>query len=259
MKKVLAALALLTSTQAIAAGPEPGRLSFSVLGGIDTPVSGDVHKGAVVDVPDLGPLNPALTGVNAQLRIGARSHERVYDMATVVGLNLTWGLSDRIELFGEVRETRASAGTVRVGDAFVPALNTALPVYGTFSRYEAWSAEVGVRWFFMDADYARPYMGARIGAAETDDISATFAVPAADILIPDAPFYEKAWRASAGLDLGVNIPFNKRISLNAETGVRWVDDLRGDDSVIGGLGLARINDTGRRISVPMTLALRWDF
>lgn len=259
MKKVLAALVLLSSTQAIAAGPEAGRLSFSVLGGIDTPVSGDVHDGAIVDIPDLGPLNPALSGVNAQLRIGSRSHEQVYDMATVVGFNLTWGLSDRVELFGEARETRASAGTVQVGEAFVPALNTALPVYGTFSRYEAWSAEVGVRWFFMEANYARPYVGARIGGTETDDIEATFAVPAADILIPDAPFYEKKWRLSGGLDVGVHIPFNERVSLNAETGVRWVDDLRGDDSVIGGLGLAGINDTGRRISVPLTLALRWDF
>ena len=84
-------------------------------------------------------------------------------------------------------------------------------------------------------------------------------VPAANILIPNAPFYEKKWALSAGLDVGVNVPLSERASFIAETGVRYVDDLEGDDSAVGPLGLSRINDTGRRISVPVTLALRWDF
>ena len=260
MKKVLLTSALLfASTHAMAAGPQAGRLSIWLMGGGDVPVDGDVHTGAVVDVPDLGPLNPALAGVDAQLRIGSRNHERVYGMASTYGVGMGWGVSDRLEVFGELRETHASAGSVQVGEAYVPALDVALPVYGRFSSYQAWSAEVGVRWFFMDPGYARPYVAARLGGTETDDIDATFEIPAADILIPDAPFYEKKWALSAGLDVGVNIPLSERASFIAETGVRYVDDLEGDDSAIGPLGLSRINDTGRRISVPVTLALRWDF
>lgn len=249
----------LACTSAHAAGPEPGRFSLTLLGGGDIPVSGDVHDGATVDVPDLGPLNPALAGVDAQLRIGSRTHERIYDMASTYGVGMSWGLSDRMEVFGELREAHASAGSVQVGEAFVPALNVALPVYGRFSSYQAWSAEVGVRYFFMDAGYARPYVAARLGGTETEDINATFKIPAANILIPNAPFYEKKWALSAGLDVGVNIPLSERASFIAETGVRYVDDLEGDDSAIGPLGLSRINDTGRRVSVPVTLALRWDF
>ena len=36
-------------------------------------------------------------------------------------------------------------------------------------------------------------------------------------------------------------------------------DLSGDDSAIGGLGLGSINDTGKRVSVPVSIAARFDF
>ncbi|WP_133501011.1 hypothetical protein [Cognatilysobacter terrigena] len=256
---LIAAAALLATSSVHAAGPDAGRWSFTVFGGADAPVSGDVHDGATVDVPDLGPLNPALAGVSAQLRIGSRSHSRVYDVAPSGGLGFAWGVSDRMEVFGDVRQSRASEGRLQVGDAFVPALNTSLPVYGTFSTYKALSVEGGARWYFMTPKYARPYVAARIGGTRTDDIKATFEIPAAGITIPDAPFYSSNWALSAGVDVGVNVPISERASFVAETGIRYVDKLDGDDSAIGPLGLAGINDTGKRVSVPLTVALRWDF
>ena len=65
---------------------------MTLLGGGDIPISGDVHDGATVDVPDLGPLNPALAGVDAQLRIGSRTHERIYGVASTYGLRMAWGM-----------------------------------------------------------------------------------------------------------------------------------------------------------------------
>ena len=73
------------------------------------------------------------------------------------------------------------------------------------------------------------------------------------------PFTEKTWAGSAGLDIGVNIPVSERFSISAETGVRYIADLSGDDSAIGGLGLGGINDSGKRVSVPFTLVGRFDF
>ena len=255
----LTGLSLAFSAPASAAGPEQGRWSFSLLGGIDTPVSGDVHDGAVAVVPDLGPLNPALAGVDAELRIGARGHDRIYDMASTYGLEFGYGLSDRAEVFGQLRETHADEGTVQVGGAFVPALNTELPVFGTFSDYEAWSAEVGYRYYFMQPGGARPFVAGRVGATETEEIRATFVIPDAGIAINDVPFTDKGWVVSGGVDVGVFIPVGERFSLVAQTGVRYVDDLDGDDSAIGGLGLGSINDTGSRVSVPVSLSARWDF
>ena len=105
-------LAALMATSAHAAGPEAGRWSLSLIGGIDVPLSGDVHDGAVAAVPDLGPLNPALTGVNAELRIGDRGHDRIYDVAGTVGVEFAYAFDDRSELFGQVRRTEADDGTV---------------------------------------------------------------------------------------------------------------------------------------------------
>lgn len=261
MKKLLiaASLSLVVSAPAFAAGPQQGKFSFSLFGGLDMPVNGDVHTGAVARVPDLGPLNPDLAGIDAELRIGARGHDRIYDLATSYGGEFGYGLSDRSELFGQVRYTRADEGTLRVGGAFVPALNTELPVLGTFSDYKSLGVEVGYRYYFMTSGYARPYIAGRLGATQTDDIRATFVIPDADITIVDVPFTEKKWAGSAGLDVGVNIPVSERFSISAETGLRYIADLSGDDSAIGGLGLGSINDAGKRISVPFTLIGRFDF
>ena len=256
---LLLPLAALVATSAHAAGPEAGRFSFGIIGGVDVPVSGDVHDGATAPVPDLGPLNPALAGVSAELRIGSRGHDRIYDLATTAGLEFGYGLSDSSEIFGSVRQTRADEGRVQVGGAYVPALATELPVYGSFGDYDALSAEIGYRHYFGTAGYARPFLGARVGATRTDDIRATFEIPAAGITIANAPFYQSGWSPTGGLDVGVIVPASDRFSFTIASGVRYVGDLKDDDSAIAGLGLADINDTGSRVSVPVTLSARWDF
>ena len=255
---VFAALLLAAAGPAYAAGPEQGKFSISVFGGADRPISGDVHTGAVAPVPDLGPLNPALAGVSAELRIRSRNHEQIYGTAKSFGLELGYGLSDRSEIFLQAKETSADDGRVRVGAAYVPALDTELDVFGRFSGYDAYTWEVGYRHFFRDGSRVRPFVSARLGATETDDIRATFEIPDAAITIPNAPFYEKDWALSGGLEAGAQISFTERFSMRLTAGVNYIDDLSGDDSAIGGLGLARINDTGKRVSVPISVTGRVD-
>lgn len=257
--KLLGAALLMAAAPAFAAGPEQGKLSMSVFGGVDRPVSGDVHTGAVAPVPDLGPLNPALAGVSAELRIRSRSHEQIYGTARSLGLEVGYGLSDQSEVFLQARETSADDGRVRVGAAYVPALATELDVFGRFSGYDAYAWELGYRHFFRDGSRVRPFFGARLGATETDDIRATFEIPDAAITIPNAPFYEKDWALSGGLEAGAQISFTERFSMTVTAGINYIDDLSGDDSAIGGLGLAAINDTGSRVSVPLSITGRWDF
>lgn len=55
------------------------------------------------------------------------------------------------------------------------------------------------------------------------------------------------------------IPVGETFSFTAQAGVRYVDKLSGDDADIGGLGLGSINNDAKRISVPMSVAARWDF
>lgn len=49
------------------------------------------------------------------------------------------------------------------------------------------------------------------------------------------------------------------MSVQAETGVRYISSLSDDDSAIGGLGLASINGVGDRTYVPVTLRAKFAF
>lgn len=236
----------------------PGRWSVSIEAGAEFPTDGDVHGGATAVVPDLGPLNPALAGVDAELRIQPRSFDDIYGEGMNIGAEFAYGAMDNGEIFGAIRYMKADEGKVQVGGAFVPALNTTLPVFGTFSDYESWAIEAGYRQYFGTGPL-KPYVAGRLGAVFTDKISATFEIPDGGITIADAPFYDSSTSFSAGLDVGVSYAVSDMVTLQAETGIRYTSKLEDDDSAIGGLGLASINNVGERTYVPLTVRARFAF
>lgn len=231
--------------------------SFILIGGGDVSVSGDVHKGAIAPIADLGPLNPALAGVSAELRIGARSYDRIYGKATNFGVEMAWPMASG-EVFGQLLSTRTSAGSTEVGGAFVPALDTTLPVYGRFEGYKAMSLEGGYRHFFGTGK-VRPYVAGRIGTTKVDGINATFTIPDAAITLTNVPFFDGGWQMSGGADLGLLWSMSEKASLGLEVGARYHGDISDDDSALSGLGLASINDTGKRTSYPVNLRLQFRF
>lgn len=231
--------------------------SFILIGGGDVSVSGDVHKGAIAPIADLGPLNPALAGVSAELRIGTRSYDRIYGKATNFGVEMAWPMASG-EVFGQLLSTRTSAGSTEVGGAFVPALDTTLPVYGRFEGYKAMSLEGGYRHFFGTGK-VRPYVAGRIGTTKVDGINATFTIPDAAITLTDVPFFDGGWQMSGGADLGLLWSMSEKASLGLEVGARYHGDISDDDSALSGLGLASINDTGKRTSYPVNLRLQFRF
>ena len=254
----VSAFALLACATGAQAQTAPGRWTFSLETGAEFPTDGNVHEGAIAPVPDLGPLNPSLAGVNAELRIQPRSYDDIYGEAFNIAIEGAYGISDSAEAFGSIRYVKSDEGTVQVGGAFVPALNTTLPVFGTFSDVESWFVEAGYRQYF-GSGAVRPYVAGRLGAAFTESVAATFEIPDANILIPNAPFYDGSTSISAGIDVGVSWQVSDSVSLQAETGYRYVGELDGDDSAIGGLELASINNVGDRTYVPVTVRARFAF
>ena len=249
---LLAVALALPATAMAQSGP-----SFILIGGGDVSVSGDVHKGAIAPIADLGPLNPALAGVSAELRIGARSYDRIYGKATNFGVEMAWPMASG-EVFGQLLSTRTSAGSTEVGGAFVPALDTTLPVYGRFEGYKAMSLEGGYRHFFGTGK-VRPYVAGRIGTTKVDGINATFTIPDAAITLTDVPFFDGGWQMSGGADLGLLWSMSEKASLGLEVGARYHGDISDDDSALSGLGLASINDAGKRTSYPVNLRLQFRF
>ncbi|TDK28393.1 hypothetical protein E2F46_00410 [Luteimonas aestuarii] len=256
MNRLLSAALIVACLSPAAAMAQDGP-SFSLFGGREADVKGDVHKGAIAPIADLGPLNPALAGVAAELRIESRGYDDIYSEANVFGVEMAWPTQGG-EIFGQLASTRSSEGEVQVGGAFVPALDATLPVFGRFGRYEALALEGGYRHYFSDGN-ARPYLAGRLGATRVGSIDATFTIPAADITLSNVPFYESGWILGGGADFGVIWQLSEAASLGAEIGVRYHGKLKDDDSAIGGLGLASINDTGARTSFPVSMRLEFRF
>jgi opacity protein-like surface antigen len=257
---VLAAMTALAAAvaPAMAQPLEPGQFAGALSLGADFPVGGDVHGGATAPVADLGPLNPALAGVSAELRIQARSFDDIYGEAASYGLEGAYGLSGDREIFGSITRVEADESRVQVGGAFVPALSQTLPVFGTFGEYNATRIEAGVRQYF-GADGFRPYVAGRVGVAVTDEIRASFAIPDANILISNVAFYDESTVLALGADAGVSYALSDRFTVGAEVGVRYSAGLEDNDSAIAGLGLSRINDEGDRWSIPVTVRARLAF
>ncbi|MDX2234353.1 MAG: hypothetical protein NW200_07630 [Hyphomonadaceae bacterium] len=261
-----AAVMGLTTAPAMAAPLEQGRFAGSVSVGAEFPVDGDVHGGAIAPVASLAALNPNLPAAAAELRIGSRSFDDIYGEAAVVELEGAYGVGGDREVFGALRYVKADEGTVQVGTAFVPALSAELPVFGTFGDFESTSLEAGVRQYF-GAGALRPYVAGRAGVAFVEEIRASFRVPVPagvgaepnDIALTNVPFYGDTTTVTAGFDVGVSYDVSDRLSLIAETGLRYQGDLDGDDAAIGGLGLGSINEEGSRIAAPVTVKLRYAF
>lgn len=254
---LLGAFALFT-TPAIAKPLEQGQWGGALLLGAQAQVSGDVHGGATAPIANLGALNPALAGVSATLEIQSRSYDEIYGAGAAGQLELAYGLGGGREVFGAVGYSRADEGQVQVGGARVPALNATLPVLGRFSEFSQTTVEAGLRQYF-GAGALRPYIAARVGVAVTDDVSATFTIPAANIRIQNAPFYDGSTTLTVGADVGVSFAVSDRVALGAEAGLRYVGELEGNDTAIGGLGLGAINNDGSRVTVPVKLTARIAF
>ena len=246
-------------TPALAQPLERGAFAGSIAAGADFSVGGDVHGGAVAPIADLGPLNPALAGVSAELRIQARSFDEIYGEATQITLEGAYGLGSTREAFFAVGRTQADEGQVQVGGAFVPALSQTLPVLGRFDEFTATSVEAGVRQYFGGEGALQPYVAGRVGAAFTDEIRATFTIPAAAIALNNVAFYDETTAFLIGADVGVSYAVAEGVSIGAEVGLRYTTGLEDNDSAIGGLGLARINDEGDRLSVPVLVRARFAF
>ena len=232
--------------------------SFTLIAGGDTSVNGDVHKGAIAPIADLGPLNPALAGVSAELQIGARSYDKIYGKGTNFGIEMAWPMGNSDEVFGQLMYTRTGSGSTQVGGAYVPALETTLPVSGRFGSYDALGLEGGYRYYFGSGS-VRPYIAGRLGATHVNSIKATFTIPDANIALNDVPFFKSGWQLSGGADLGVMWALTDKTSLGLEVGARYHGNLSGDDSALAGLGLAGINNTGKRTSYPVNLRLQMRF
>jgi hypothetical protein len=265
-----ALLTALPATAAMAGAIPAGSLAGSISAGADFPVGGDVHGGVDTPTIPVSALAPLLTPVpslpanvtGARLLIGSRTYNDIYKTGFAIAGDLAYGLGGGFELLAGVAYNRVNGGQVEVGsaalvDAAGATVGSTVPVFGRFGDYKAWSVEAGVRSYF-GAGSLQPYVAARVGARFVDRIDASFTIPAVNLVntLDNVPFYRSSTVFTAGLDVGLDYSISPKASIAVESGLRYAGGLRGDDAVIGGLGLASINERGGLLTIPLSVRAR---
>jgi Outer membrane protein beta-barrel domain len=241
---------------------EPGQFSGRVSLGAPIFGSGNLHGSATTTIPSLTALNPALPAVPAVLDIGSRKFSKVYDAPAQFGVEMGYGLTDNVELFGGLNYAKTNGSRIQVGTATVAALNNAvLPTFGDFGDLKNLEFEGGARYFFSGETFS-PYVGGSIGAVQQDSVKATFTIPdapAGGITLANVPFFKKTTALSVGVEGGVSFGLSDTIDGRLSAGAKYIGAGRGDDTALSGLGLGTINNGSERWSYPLkaTLAVRF--
>jgi hypothetical protein len=247
MKRVVfsvMAAALLMSPLAAQAQDDSvkGKFSVTLRGGLETTASGDLHEGGRGTVLGLA------------TSVDAKTFNDVYGGFGMVrfGGGVGFGLTDNLELIGNVSYARGSADVLQVGTVAGLALNAA------FEDYEDLTVEGGFRLHVPTSGPLDPYVNVVAGLRRVSAIPSTFTVPAAGVTLADTPFYDDSNVAVVGGDLGLAFKLNPNVSLGAEVGLRWQGGLT-DIEGLRGTGLENLNDVGQRWSVPVSAVLNFRF
>ena len=217
-----------------------GRWSFSLQGGTDIELSGNVHEGGTGTVLSL------------PTTVEAKSFGDVYDPGFRGQASIGYGIGPRNEVFLRGSYYKMASETLQVGTVAGLALNA------DFADYEEWGAELGYRYYFKADQALKPYMAAVAGLRFVGALPSTFSVPAAGVVLSDVPFYDSSTVGVFGGDLGFAYDLNDSVALGIEAGLRYqtgLSDLEG----LAGTGLEPINDVGSRWSVPVLATVTFRF
>lgn len=222
--------------------------------------------------------------VPGALRIEARDYGSTHDGARAVALRYGRQVDSRTQYglkLGYSEDT--SAGEITVGAIGTEAIT------GEFQSYYSYDVTVEARRYISQAEERelgawRPFIAGEVGVAYVEEIDATFRSTGFDNLGLDGfplnaddtavttirtPFYDDSVVPTLALKGGVSYALAPDFSIEVEAGVRYdgrlneADQPESDSFPPGAglvtLGLQEINDTGVRITYPVTLRGRYRF
>ena len=244
MKRVLMAVFAAVLAPVFASAQEgsgvQGRWSVTFSGGAALPAGGEFHeggRGTVLGLPTT---------------VDAKKTTDVFDPGVGWRGGVGYGLSRRAEIFGDFAWKRAEASELSVGRVADFDLRAA------FGDYTSYGLDGGVRVHMRPDSTVNPYIAGVAGFRRIEAIPGTFRVPAANVTLPDVPFFAESTVPVVGGDAGVLFAISQRVSLGVEAGVRYHGDLTENEG-LAGTGLENLNDAGDRWSVPMSGVVRFGF
>lgn len=239
---VLCAIVVLAAPAAAVAQEESlrGLWSLSVTGGAALPAGGEFHeggRGTVLGLPT---------------SVDAKTTGDIFDPGIGWRVGIGYGVSRKVELFGDFAWQRADASQLSVGTV------ASLDLRAAFGDYVSYGMDGGMRYHFVPGARVAPYVSALAGFRRVEAITGTFSVPAAGVTLRDTPFFDDSTVPVFGGDLGVLFGVSPRVSLGVEAGIRYHTDLSEVEG-LAGTGLENLNDAGSRWSLPISGVIRFGF
>lgn len=259
MRKSTLFLAACVVPAAVAAvGPRLGELrgSLAVEAGWS---SGDIAGAGSSDIDDLNLLGPDYAGEPGRLEIRGASFQDSHDQPAMgVRAELSYGVSDNLEVFGSVGWSQAGGRGVVIGDVIPSSTGDRLPLTATFDDLNTVSLELGARYYFGREQF-RPFVGASLGADFVDRVNVAFTAWDAGIHIEDLRFIKASTLFTAGAEAGVAFGDGYNVSGALSVGVRYVSALKGDTTDMNFYGLSPITSGDSRLVFPVkgSLSLRF--
>jgi hypothetical protein len=175
MRKTITVVAVLLGVASTAFAQEPsveGRWSMTFSFGATVPGGGEFHEGGTGTVLGL------------PTTVAAKSTRDVFDPGVGWRAGVGYGVSRRVELFGELGWMRSEASELSVGNV------ATLDLRAAFGDYTSWGANGGMRFHMTPGARVSPYIAALAGIWRVDAIPGTFSVPAAGVTLADTPFFD---------------------------------------------------------------------
>jgi hypothetical protein len=132
------------------------------------------------------------------------------------------------------------------------------PLYTRFGNTSAIDLEGGVRYYIRPEGPTRTYVAGVAGIRFHEEVQATLRVVEVGLTLTDIDYFESSTLFIFGADTGIVRDLSDTIAIGAEIGLRF-QPKPSPAPVLPGTGLEAINDTGSRMSLPISAFLTWRF
>ena len=132
------------------------------------------------------------------------------------------------------------------------------PLYTRFTNTSALDIEGGVRYYFRPEGPTRTYVAGVAGLRFHDQVGATIRVLELGLTLNNLDYFEDSTLFIFGGDTGISRDLSDTIAIGAEIGLRYQPKLS-PAPILPGTGLEDINDTGSRVSLPISAFMTWRF
>jgi hypothetical protein len=242
---------------ALAGAPEPGRLRGSISAGTEIFGDANLHGGTVLEIFSLAAdIDPSLPDVPATFTIRPRKYSDVYDAPVQLSAEISYGMSENIEVYGSIYYSKTEGTKLQVGDFVVTGIDTIVPIFGEFSDLKNLGLEAGARYFFGNGGFV-PFLGGSIGIVNQNKINV--GISFGDSSAIEIPFFKTSTSATIGLEAGLATNFSEQLSGRISVGVKHTTNFSEDDTALEELSLPTINDKSQRTTFPIKASLAATF